>query len=175
VERWAGRANGLLLFGQVVIGGVLASAFVQDHIDKKMIGLLGLLVLVSSLVHQQFRPDLKQRGARRRVARLRQLLREAEDSIFEIQRKSPSAEPVEVIRKRVTQQLSRIEQSEVEELAGEQRLPGRIPAAVPEPTPSPTALVQVAPNPALQHTGGKEPGSINGSDAFQGTSSDERI
>src|SRR4051812_19736336 len=66
VARWSGRTSALLLFSQVVIGGVLATSFAQSELDKRIVGVLGVLVLVSSLIHQQFRPDLKQRGARRR-------------------------------------------------------------------------------------------------------------
>jgi hypothetical protein len=85
IARWAGRSNGFLIFTQVVIGGVLATSFAQGQLNQSVIGFLGVLVLVSSLVHQQFRPDLKHKGARRRVAKLKHLLREAEDGVFEIQ------------------------------------------------------------------------------------------
>ena len=117
-----GFTNGLLLFGQVVIGGILASAFVQDQMTKPITGLLGLLVLMSSLIHQQVRPDIKQRGSRRRVVQLRELLRETEDGIFDLRRNVPLAKPIEAIRRTVTTQLSRIERGEVEELPGEQQV-----------------------------------------------------
>jgi hypothetical protein len=122
VARWAGRANGLLIFGQVVIGGVLATSFVQSQIDQELIGLFGLLVLVSSLIHQQFRPDMKSRNARRRVYKLRHLLRDAEDIIFDIQRGAVGVTSIEQLRKRVTARLSQVEQTEVEELPGERRI-----------------------------------------------------
>ena len=122
VARWAGRSNGLLIFGQVVIGGVLATSFVQLQLDPSIVSLLGVLVLVSSLIHQQFRPDLKNRGARRRVAKLTHLLREAEDGVFEIQQATHTAPSIESLRRRVTQQLSQIEQTEVEEMPGERQV-----------------------------------------------------
>ena len=122
IARSMGFTNGLLLFGQVVIGGILASAFVQDQMTKPITGLLGLLVLMSSLIHQQVRPDIKQRGSRRRVVQLRELLRETEDGIFDLRRNVPLAKPIEAIRRTVTTQLSRIERGEVEELPGEQQV-----------------------------------------------------
>ena len=122
VARWAGRSNGSLIFGQVVIGGVLATSFVQSQLSQSIVSLLGVLVLVSSLIHQQFRPDLKNRGARRRVAKLTHLLREAEDGVFEIQQGSPNAPSIELLRRRVTKQLSQIEQTEVEEMPGERQV-----------------------------------------------------
>lgn len=122
VARWAGKSNGLLIFGQVVIGGVLATSFVQSQLQAPLVSLLGVLVLVSSLIHQQFRPDLKHRGARRRVAKLTHLLREAEDGVFEIQHSKPTAPSIESLRRRVTQQLSQIEQTEVEEMPGERQV-----------------------------------------------------
>lgn len=144
VARWAGRSNGLLIFGQVVIGGVLATSFVQSQLDRSTVSLLGVLVLISSLIHQQFRPDLKLRGARRRVTKLTHLLREAEDGVFEIQQKTPSAPSIEGLRRRVTQQLSQIEQTEVEEMPGERQIELRplvlqntnvhtAPVAIPQP------------------------------------------
>jgi hypothetical protein len=125
--RWAGRANGLLVFGQIVIGGVLATSFVQDQLGKSTVGLLGVLVLVSSLVHQQFRPDLKHRGSHRRVVELKSLLREAEDGVFQILQKDPSAPTVTDIRTNVRRRLTQVDQAEVEEMQGVQSvLPQRI-------------------------------------------------
>lgn len=119
IARWAGRSNGFLVFTQVVIGGVLATSFVQGQLRQSTVGFLGVLVLVSSLVHQQFRPDLKYRGARRRVAKLTALLRQAEDGVFEIQQDKATAPRLEVLRRYVTRQLSQIEQTEVDEMPGD--------------------------------------------------------
>lgn len=123
IARWTGRSNGLLLFGQVIIGGILSTSFAHQEIDKKTIALLGVMVLASSLIRQQFRPDLKQRGARRREMRLRRLLREAEGGVYNLQCKIDGAEPVARLRKRLADRLSEIEQSEVEELPGEPQFP----------------------------------------------------
>jgi hypothetical protein len=77
------------------------------------------------------------------------LLREAEDAdaVFEIQRNTQSAEPVEEVRRRVSMKLSQIELSEVEEL------PGEIQASLPNnsrpaqaPIFSPTPVIDAPPN-----------------------------
>lgn len=122
VAGWAGRSNGPLIFGQVIIGGVLATSFVQSQLNQAAIGPLRVLVLVSSLIHQQLRPDLKNRNARRRAVKLTHLLKEAEDGVFEIQQSSPTAPTIESLRRRVTRQLSQIEQTSVEEMPGERQV-----------------------------------------------------
>ena len=118
IAKWSGRADGLLIFGQVVIGGVLASSIVQNELSKPTIGLLGLMVLVASLVHKQFRPDLNSAAARRRAVLDRQLLRETEDAILFIQQREmgvPNAEVVETLRRHVTSRLFEIEMAEAQE------------------------------------------------------------
>jgi hypothetical protein len=123
IARWGGVANNLLLIGQVVIGGTLASSFLQEHVEKNIAGGLGVLVLVSSLIHQQFRPDLLRRGARRRAARLDQLLRDVQDAVFAFGERTPQVAEIAVIRRHVSEVLTSIRNSEVEELPGEGGIP----------------------------------------------------
>src|SRR5438067_5525827 len=47
IARWNGRADGSLVFGQYIIGGVLASSFIQQSLSPQLIGVLGVLVLLS--------------------------------------------------------------------------------------------------------------------------------
>ena len=118
IAAWSGRANGFLVFGQVVIGGLLASTFLQDALSKPAVGLLGVMVLVASLVHKQFRPDLNCAAARQRAVLHRQLLRETEDEILFIQQRemqSPYADTVEKLRRKVTHRLFEIEMAEAQE------------------------------------------------------------
>ena len=63
--KWNRRANGSLTFGQYILGGVLATSFVQVSLSAQGVSLLGVLVLISSLVHQTYRPDLQARRSRR--------------------------------------------------------------------------------------------------------------
>jgi len=118
IATWSGRADVLLVFGQVVIGGLLASTFLQDELSKSVIGLLGVLVLVASLVHKQFRPDVNYAAARQRAVLHRQLLRETEDEVLFIQQreiKSPNADAVERLRRNVTHRLFEIEMAEAQD------------------------------------------------------------
>src|SRR5947199_3184409 len=75
-------ASLLLTSAQFLVGGLLASSFVQQSLDKSVIGMLGLLVLTSSLVRQYYRPELEQAAARGRATRLRAVAREPEDSLL---------------------------------------------------------------------------------------------
>lgn len=59
LAKWNSRAAASLTFGQYIVGGVLASSFVQESLTPQVVGLLGVLVLISSLIHQRYRPDLQ--------------------------------------------------------------------------------------------------------------------
>lgn len=81
--RWQVRLNGLvngfLVFGQYVIGGILTTSFVQETLDKQAVGALGVLVLLATLLHQSYRPDIKARAAGAKSRYLRWLMRKAEN------------------------------------------------------------------------------------------------
>jgi hypothetical protein len=113
IAKWNGRGSASLTFGQYVIGGVLASSFVQQSLTAEVVGSLGVLVLVSSLVHQRYRPDLQASGARQRVAGLRALIREIEDDLFALKSEQEGAPTVYEIRKKASTGLARIEESEL--------------------------------------------------------------
>ena len=113
-STWNARANGSLTFGQYVVGGVLATSFVQETLSNQTIGLLGVLVLISSLIHQTYRPDLQSRGARERVTRLRRLIRRAEDDLFTISSEIESAPSIQQVREFVSRGLSDVEELELE-------------------------------------------------------------
>jgi len=86
-EKIAQRNNlsgGLLTIGQYIVGGLLATSFIQEHMSNIVVGILGLVVLFSSTVHQKFRPDLKAAAAKSRALKLRQLLRRSQDLSNEI-------------------------------------------------------------------------------------------
>lgn len=77
-------SGNLLTIGQYIVGGLLATSFIQEQISNVMVGILGLIVLFSSTVHQKFRPDLKSAAAQSRATKLKQLLRRAQDLSNEI-------------------------------------------------------------------------------------------
>ena len=113
IAKWNGRANTSLTFGQYVVGGVLASSFVQESLTPQVVGFLGVLVLVSSLVHQRYRPDLQASGARQRVMKLRALIREIEDDLFALRDGYEDAPSVYEIRQKASAGLSDVEESEL--------------------------------------------------------------
>lgn len=115
--KWNSRSSALLKIGQYIIGGLLASNFVQETVSPQLIGGVGLLVLFSSLVSQQFQPDVKVRGNRQRAHQLKMLLRESEDWLFAIE--ETNKEKISEIRKYVSSNLSRIEEMELIEIESE--------------------------------------------------------
>ncbi len=74
-------SNTLLIVGQYVVGGTLASSFIQQSLSPQIIGSLGVVVLVASVFHQRFRPDIRAgiNGAKARY--LRSALRKVEDDM----------------------------------------------------------------------------------------------
>lgn len=77
-------ASHALTFGQYVIGGVLASSFVQEALSPKIVGVFGVLVLIASLIKQQYHPDVSAKQASIKAAQLQALIRETEDSMASI-------------------------------------------------------------------------------------------
>jgi hypothetical protein len=113
-NRWT---SGLLTFGQYVIGGLLASSFVQQSLSKELVGALGVLVLVSSLIYQHFRPDIQLRGSLGRAFRLQTLIRQAEDDLYAMESQSPNAPSVDQFRRTISTALSEIESSELQDIS----------------------------------------------------------
>jgi len=114
LNKWSSNS---LVFGQYVVGGVLASSFIQSALSKEMVGLLGVLVLVSSLIHQKFRPDVQYRNAKERASLLRNLIRMTEDDIYDVRTSRPGAKTVHAIREVVSTELSKIEALELADVA----------------------------------------------------------
>jgi hypothetical protein len=112
-NRWMSR---LLTVGQYIIGGLLASSFVQQSLSREMVGALGLLVLISSLIYQHFRPDIQLRGAMGRSLRLRALMRQADDDLYAMRASSPGAPSVADFRRKISATLSDIEESEFQDV-----------------------------------------------------------
>jgi hypothetical protein len=112
-------AGSLLLFGQVIVGSVLASSFVQESLSKQVIGVLGLLVLTSSLLRQQYRPELRSVASRKRAVLLRSTLREVEDLLALHREGQSAAIDLGEIRKMLRDALSTIEIAQVDDSAAE--------------------------------------------------------
>lgn len=84
--------SGALTFAQVVIGGVLASSFVQESLPPKTVGLFGVLVLIASLVKQQYRPEVDAEQARDKASKLQALIRFSEDELSTLDARSASGQ-----------------------------------------------------------------------------------
>lgn len=105
-----------LVFGQYIVGALLASAFLQSFLTPTLVGLLGLLVIVSSSVQQRFRPDIKALGAKGRALRLKALLREMEIQLAAQRAGQASAPSLHQIASTLTEKLGEIEAGEEREL-----------------------------------------------------------
>lgn len=117
IVQWNNWTINTLTFGQYVIGGVLVMSFIQSLLSPGTIGFLGILIVGSSLIHQRFRPDIKVQSACKRAVRFRQLIRKAEDMIFEMKRRK-DIEGVHAVRQMISNGLSEMEKSELDDLTG---------------------------------------------------------
>lgn len=74
----------IALVGQYTIGGVLAFfSFVRQSLSAHIIGIFGVLVLLSSLIRQRYRSDQRSR-TRHGIFSLRTLIREVEDDLLHL-------------------------------------------------------------------------------------------
>lgn len=113
MARWNCRAAASLTFSQYIVGGILATSFVQEALPREVVGFLGLLVLIASLIHHRYRPDIYARCARERAVQLRALIRKAEDALYAIRSGKADAPSLLKIRKMVSEGLAEVEVSEL--------------------------------------------------------------
>lgn len=114
VARWSSTATTLLTFSQFIVGGVLASSFIQEALSASIVGLLGVLVLLSSLIHQRYRPDLHALQAKHRMYKARKLIRLVEDDLFAITNGMKNAPTIFEVREKASRGLSELEDIEIE-------------------------------------------------------------
>jgi hypothetical protein len=110
-----GYIKGMLLIGQYVIGALLTSAFVQRSLPADIVGAAGLLVLVCSTWNERFRPDLKEKGAKKRAQLLRAIRMTVDNSLTELRSGLLGAASTSDLLEKVTQRISEVEASEAEE------------------------------------------------------------
>ena len=115
IAAWNKRANASLTFSQYIVGGVLATSFMQNVLSKELVGFLGVIVLVSKLIHQHYRPDVSFQSARYRAFRLRKLIRTAEDNLYALQQGEQNEVTLYDIRQMISKGLSLIEEDELAE------------------------------------------------------------
>jgi len=115
ISLWNNAAANLLVIGQYIVGGALASSVVQTNLNAAVTGMLGLVVLLSSLISNRFRPDLRASQAKRRLYEIKKLEREIEDLLFASKNGASTALPIGKIRERASQGLADIESREIED------------------------------------------------------------
>jgi hypothetical protein len=107
--RWSGH---FLTFGQYVIGGVLASSFVQQSLSPQIVGFFGVLVLLASLIKQQYHPEVSAQRAAQKAAQAKIMIRDAEDSLAILQSSEDfpyNPAPLVELLKRISAVLNAIE------------------------------------------------------------------
>jgi hypothetical protein len=77
-SMWSGRS---LVAGQFILGGLLASAFIQQTLSSTLVGSLGLVVLLSQIIRERYNPEGSAKIARTRIVRLENLIRKTEDDL----------------------------------------------------------------------------------------------
>jgi hypothetical protein len=108
----------LLLASNYGLGAVIASSFVQQTLDKKVNGWLGVLVILTTALYQRLRPDLVMVAAKHMVAKARVLLRTAEDELTKTECGAPDAmEPMKILEvlSRGLEELDHLEAKEANE------------------------------------------------------------
>ncbi len=121
---WSARS---LTFGQYVIGGVLASSFVQQKTSPQIIGVLGILVLLASLITQHYHPEVAAKVASQKAEQLKDLLRRSEDCLvgFEATMDADNDDPTPLLEllRTITSELSRITSEQVSATLPARRTP----------------------------------------------------
>jgi hypothetical protein len=119
VKKWSKMAANFLTIAQYIIGGVLASSFVQQSLTPKWVGVLGVLVLIASLFKQQFHPEINADDAQKKAFKLRALIRSSEDQVAILDAKIATGQDhtdaMIALLTHITQRLTEIEDPEVNE------------------------------------------------------------
>jgi hypothetical protein len=118
LTRWSRWSNNSLTFGQYVIGGVMATPFVQKSLSPAIIGVFGVLVVAASLLKQHYHPDVTAQSAAQRAGQIEALVPQSEDRLVVIEMTAePTADdPVLMLEvmERVSAELTRITLAPVE-------------------------------------------------------------
>jgi hypothetical protein len=116
IQKWSKIAAHLLTIAQYIIGGVLASSFVQESLTPKWVGALGVVVLIASLFKQQFHPEINAEDARRTASKLQALVRSSEDQLAILDAKIATgqdhSDAIIALLTQITQRLTEVENPE---------------------------------------------------------------
>ncbi len=112
LAKWGKLSANSLTFGQYIIGGMMTTAFVQKSLSANIIGIFGVLVLLSSLLKQHYNPEIAAQNALQRASQLEVLIRQSEDRIVVIDAKrdpdTDDPEPLLELLERISGEISRI-------------------------------------------------------------------
>ena len=112
LARWSRWSANSLTFGQYVIGGVMATSFVQKALSPEIVGVFGVLVVAASLLKQHYHPDVNAQNAAQRAGQLEALVRQSEDRLVVIETTTEPAadDPALVLEllERISAELTRI-------------------------------------------------------------------
>lgn len=103
-KRFKALANSLV-FGQYIVGGILATAFIQQNFSPNFVGIFGVIVLSSSLINQRFKPQYIASRANERAFKARSAIRRIEDNLFNLKRDEQFEKNVKDMRNLITEQL----------------------------------------------------------------------
>lgn len=116
VAWWSSFASVLLTVGQYIVGGLLASSFVQSSLTPMLIGVLGLIVLFASICKQHFHPEVNAANAKGKAGQLRALVRTSEDDLAVLDAKSSKghdhSDEMIALMRTLTQRMSEIEEGQ---------------------------------------------------------------
>ena len=125
IESRSNLASNTLTVAQYIIGGLLASSFVQQSLNPKIVGALGILVLIASLFKQHFHPETDAEEARRKGLQLQAFIRTSEDDLAVLDAKIEAgqdhSDALIALMKQMTKRLTEIENPETPKSALAQR------------------------------------------------------
>lgn len=148
-------AFNLLIFSQYVVGAVLATSLLSGNEWAKAKELLGLVVLISTAIHQRFRPDLLATQAKSRLSRCKKLILATEDGILVVQGRVQKGSHILYLRSKASAGMAELEEMErvgLEVVFGEAIKPPVVPD-----TSVPKAKKPEAPVPDTPANGAKNP------------------
>jgi hypothetical protein len=118
--------SNILIFVQVVIGGVLATSFIQKQ-NPTILSLLGIVVLIATLLRQAYHPEVGAQQSKLKVDKLRSLIRSSENKLLAIDARSTKGEDRtdDLLRMtdELTDKLNEIENSELIKTSQKKPLP----------------------------------------------------
>jgi len=116
-ERRSKFASSTLIVGQYILGAVIASSFVQQHLDPTLIGSLGVLVLVASGVKDRFHPEIDAEDAKRKATQYENLIETTKDALVPLDTAIndgvDQSDKMTALMNNMTARMTQIENSEV--------------------------------------------------------------